>query len=149
MGVRGFLSDEEILAMCRRVEKHGGLVSMKSNGDGTESPYELNVTWYSALNPDSGSGTAETAELQIARFIASRAIAQALRGVPGIYLPSLFGSRNDAEAVQREGAKRSINRTSVKEDELFDEFSDPTSIRGRVLAGFLTLLEQRTVAPAF
>src|SRR5262249_19171435 len=43
MGARGILPEEEILELARRVEEHGGFVSMKSNGDGTESPYELNT----------------------------------------------------------------------------------------------------------
>lgn len=146
MGARGILGEDDILAMSRRVEEHGGFVSMKSNGDGTESPYELNVTWWSALNRE---GSGESDELQVTRFLASRSVAQVLRGVPGIYLPSFFGQRNDPEAVKREGVKRSINRSTLNEEELFDDFADPSSVRARVLAGLLAMLEKRTSEPAF
>ncbi|HEV8268228.1 MAG TPA: alpha-amylase family glycosyl hydrolase, partial [Thermoanaerobaculia bacterium] len=110
MGARGILPEAEILELCRRVEAHGGFVSMKSNGDGTESPYELNTTWWSALNKEDA---VEPFELMVDRFVSSRAIALALRGVPGIYLPSLFGAKNDVDAVKVEGVKRSINRTAL------------------------------------
>ena len=87
-----------------RTIAHGGFVSYRSNGDGTQSPYELNITWYSALNRE---GSGEPQALQVARFLAARAIALALRGVPGIYLPTLFGAKNDTEAVLGGAEKRS------------------------------------------
>lgn len=146
MGARGILPEEEIAALCRRVEEHGGFVSMKSNGDGSESPYELNTTWWSALNREDKG---EPIELQVDRFICSRAIGLALRGVPGIYLPSLFGSRNDVEAVKREGVKRSINRTSLREEALFDAFAEPDSLPARIASRFIPLLEKRTTDAAF
>jgi sucrose phosphorylase len=146
MGARGILPEDEILALCRLVEEHGGFVSMKSNGDGSESPYELNTTWWSALNGENGD---EPLDLQVDRFLSSRAIALALRGVPGIYLPSLFGARNDVEAVRREGVKRSINRSALREEALFDAFAEPGSLPSRIASRFIALLEKRTADAAF
>jgi glucosylglycerate phosphorylase len=119
---------------------------MKSNGDGTESPYELNTTWWNALNRE---GEDEPLALQVDRFIASRAIGLALRGVPGIYLPSLFGARNDVEAVRRDGVKRSINRSAMREDDLFDAFAEPGSLPSRIASRFIAMLEKRTSETAF
>jgi sucrose phosphorylase len=146
MGARTILPEAELEALCRRVLEHGGFVSMKANGDGTESPYELNTTWWNALNRE---GSGEPLELEIERFIASRAIGLALRGVPGIYLPSLFGARNDLEAVQRDGVKRSISRSSMTEEALFDAFADPSSLPARIATRFIAMLEKRTSEPAF
>lgn len=146
MGARGILPEEEILELARRVEEHGGFVSMKSNGDGTESPYELNTTWWSALNREDAG---EPLDLMVDRFISSRSIGLALRGVPGIYLPSLFGAKNDVEAVHREGVKRSINRTALREEALFDAFAEPNSLPARIGSRFIGLLEARTAEPAF
>ena len=50
LGAKNILTDEEIEMMALRVVEHGGFISFKDNGDGTASPYELNTTWYSALN---------------------------------------------------------------------------------------------------
>ncbi|MCG8461790.1 MAG: alpha-amylase family glycosyl hydrolase [Holophagales bacterium] len=146
MGARGILPETEILGMAERVYEHGGFVSMKSNGDGTESPYEMNITWWSALNREDAG---ESEDLQIDRFLASRAIAMVLRGVPGLYLLGMVGARNDVEAVHERGSKRDINRTALHEEELLRLFADPTTITARIASRMIRLLERRTVHPAF
>lgn len=146
MGARGILSEEQIAAMCDRVRAHGGFVSMKSEAGGKQSPYELNITWFSALNNDNDG---EPVKLQVDRFIASRAVALVLRGVPGIYLPSVFGSRNDIEAVAREGSLRSINRTAIIESRLLDALGDMESLHARIARAYVELLETRVAEPAF
>ncbi len=146
MGARGILPEEEIGKLCERVKAVGGLVSMRTGEAGTPSPYELNVTWWSALN-DAEVG--EPPDRKVDRFLASRAIALSLRGVPGIYLLSFFGARNDNEAVKRDGQARSINRSAMREDWLFDQFSDPSSIPSRTASRFIDLLGRRAAEPAF
>jgi sucrose phosphorylase len=146
MGARGILSEDEILGMCDRVGEHGGFVSTKTNSDGTESPYELNITWFSALNDKNSN---ESKQRQIDRFIASRAVALVLRGVPGIYLPSILGSRNDVKAVYREGSKRSINRTGIVEERLFRILDDPRLVPTRIATAYVAMLQVRVAEPAF
>jgi len=146
MGVHGILSEKEIREMCVRVEAHGGFVSVRDNGDGTQSPYELNTTWFSALNWEDSS---EPASLQIDRFVASRAVSLVLKGVPGIYMLSLDGSKNDAKAVGRDHSKRSINRGSVLEKDLLEMFGHPDSIASRITRRHGRLLEKRVSEPAF
>jgi sucrose phosphorylase len=146
MGARGILSEQQIDKMTEKVRAHGGFVSMRDSGDGTESPYELNITWYSALNLEDGD---EPVELKVDRFVASRAVALALRGVPGIYLPSMFGSQNDIEAVYRDGSKRSINRGTIQEAQLFEAFGNPESIPARIAKRYVRLLETRVSEQAF
>ncbi|MEM6795463.1 MAG: sugar phosphorylase [Acidobacteriota bacterium] len=146
MGCRGILSEEEIEGLCSAARANNGFVSMKANGTGGESPFELNITWYSALcrpeDPDD--------EVRIDRFIASRAVALALRGVPGIYLPSLIGSENDLEGVFKEqGEKRDINRAELREVELMRYFCDPKSRSCRIYRRLLHLLEARRTLAAF
>jgi glucosylglycerate phosphorylase len=119
---------------------------MRTGEGGVASPYELNVTWWSALN-DAAPG--EDLGRQVDRFVAARAVALSLRGVPGIYLPSFFGSRNDLDAVQRDGQARSINRSALREEWLFDQFSDPASIPSRTASRFIDLLGIRAAEPAF
>jgi sucrose phosphorylase len=132
--------------MCQRAESHGGLVSMRSDPVHGQSPYELNVTWYSALNR---SDVGESTDLQIDRFIASRALALVLKGVPGIYLPALIGSRNDIAAVKRSASYRDINRSAIEERVLGRLLRRPGSITRRVSDRFLRLLELRRDQPAF
>jgi glycosidase len=146
MGARGILPEEEIQRMADHVVDHGGFVSNKSNSDGTQSPYELNITWYSALNKEDNG---EPLDLQVARFIASRAVALVLRGVPGIYLLSMFGSRNDVDAALRDGVNRSINRSALDERQLFEAFGDRGSPAAKIARRYVDMLERRVERAAF
>ncbi len=146
LGARGILTEEEVAALVDRTIDHGGFVSYRSNGDGSQSPYELNITWYSALNPE---GRGEPQALQVARFLAARALALALRGVPGIYLPTLFGAKNDTDAVLGGAEKRSINRRTYDEASLMRLLDDRASWVAQVARGMRRLIRRRTEQPAF
>lgn len=146
LGARGILTEDEVTALVDRTIAHGGFVSYRSNGDGTQSPYELNITWYSALNRE---GIGEPQSLQVARFLAARAIALALRGVPGIYLPTLFGAKNDSEAVLKGAEKRSINRRTFDEASLMRLLDDPACWVSQVARGMRRLVRRRIAQPAF
>lgn len=145
LGAQGILSPDEIDALVERAREHGGLVSYRDVGDGKRSAYELNITWYSALNRDSD----ESIERQVSRFIASRAIALVLRGVPGVYLPSLFGAKNDSEALLAGAEPRSINRKTIDEQALYALLADRGSWVHRVASRFRRLIRRRIATPAF
>ncbi len=146
MGVRGVLPDEEIGFIVRRAREHGALVSYRAGKDGEEEPYELNTTWFSALNrEDSGEDIA----FQVRRFVATRVVALVLRGVPGIYLHSLIGTRNDVEAVLATGSKRAINRTVIDAHAIRRALDDPLSKISRISRELGRLIAIRTRQPAF
>ncbi len=146
LGVQGILSPAEIDILVERAKAHGGLVSFRDTGDGGRSPYELNITWYSALNREDAG---EPQELQVDRFIASRAIALALRGVPGVYLPSAFGAKNDTAAVLEGAEARSINRKTMDERALFAALEDLDSWVHEVATRFRRLVRRRIALSAF
>lgn len=57
-------------------------VNFRTLPDGSQSPYELNIVYFSALsNPKT-----EPADLCVQRFLASQSILVAFPGVPGIYI---------------------------------------------------------------
>jgi len=144
--VKNILPPEEVDALVQRAQAHGGLVSYRDAGDGTRTPYELNITWFNALNREDSE---ESVKLQVDRFIASRAIALTLMGVPGVYLPSLVGGRNDQEAVRQSGEARSINRAIIYEKVLFEQLGDADSPFHQIADRFFRMLEARIQAPAF
>jgi sucrose phosphorylase len=146
LGAQGILSAEEIQGLVDRCRAHGGLVSYRDAGDGTQSPYELNTTWYSALNRYDAD---EPQSLQVDRFIASSAIALALRGVPGVYLPSLFGAKNDTAAVLEGREARAINRKTTGEEALFALLGDRGSWVYQVAVRLRRLIKRRVGIPAF
>jgi glycosidase len=143
---RGLIAEEEVLQIAERVEALGGFVSYRNNPDGSQSPYELNIGYIDALGEP---GVEEPAELVAKRFLAAQAIMLTLRGVPGIYFHSLFGSRSWYEGVEQSGHKRRINRQKLQRDKLYEELSDKTSLRARVFFPFAQMLRKRSAEPAF
>ena len=87
---RGILSEEQIEVLLKAALTNGGKISRKDNGDGTTSPYEMNINYQDAL-----ASPEESDETRIGRFLAAETILLSLQGVPGIYIHSLLGSRND------------------------------------------------------
>ncbi len=119
---RGILTEPEIAALVEKTLAHGGLVSYKSNPDGSHSPYELNINYFDALsNPFSG----EQNQVRVDRFMAAHSIMLCLAGVPGIYFHSLFGSRGWPQGVQLTGRNRTINRQKLERLALERELQQP------------------------
>jgi glycosidase len=144
--LRGLLPDGAIEDLARLTLAQGGLVSYRSNPDGSQSPYELNINYFDALaKPESD----ELAEDQIKRFFAAHAIQLALLGVPGIYFHSLFGSRGWPEGVRLSGRSRSINRQKLTLAELEFDLNDPSALRSQVFKGIAQLLRARASHAAF
>ncbi len=146
---RGILDQTEIDHLVATVRAHGGFVSYKTLPDGTQTPYELNINYFDSLNdPFTPPSTAHTRE-GVSRFLAAHAIMFALRGIPGIYFHSLFGSRGDREGAITTGINRRINRQKLAAATLSTELSDPTSLRSEVFTGLTSLLNQRASNPDF
>ncbi len=143
---RGILRAEEIEALVRRTKAAGGLVSNKSDSDGGESPYELNINYFDALN---AVREGDAPELQVSRFVTAHAILLSLIGVPGIYFHSLFGSRGWPEGVKELGYPRAINRQKLRRADLERELADPASRRARVFRQLAHLLRVRAGQEAF
>ena len=143
---RGLLSEEEVAALAERVLAHGGQVSYKANPDGSESPYELNATFFDALSNPSPS--AEPWATRLDRFICSQAIMLAMAGVPGIYIHSLLGSHNDQAGYARSGWKRDLNHERLDLADLERRLTDPSSETAQVFSRYAHLLRARRAQPA-
>ena len=103
-----YVEEQEINEMVRRAtEEHKAYVSYKTGQDGKEEPYEINTTWFGALNRED---CGEELSFQDRRFVASRSIALVLKGVPAIYFHGMIGTGNDPEVVKRSGHNLDINR---------------------------------------
>ncbi|MBN2210827.1 MAG: sugar phosphorylase [Sedimentisphaerales bacterium] len=150
IGVRpaaDLLNEKEFNNLIALAQRRGGDVSYKNDHNGRPIPYELNITYYDALNDPFDDLAIE--EVQIARFLCSQAIALALQGVPAIYLHSLLGSRNWTYGVQEAGRLRSINREKLDLDLLENILHDASSRRARVLNRYSELIRIRQKQKAF
>ena len=145
IGVRpleGILEPGEIGRLAEIVKSNQGQVSYKRNPDGSDSPYELNITYVDAILGDKASTDAE-------KFLASQSVQYALPGVPATYIHSLLGSRNWVEGVKETGRARTINREKLAVEQLTAELSDPQSFRARVFFPYLNLIKTRRQQSAF
>ncbi len=143
--LEGLVPQEEINALAQAMKSYGGLVSMRANPDGSESPYELNITWFSAMQ-----GTCHGPDaFAVQRFLCSHAIMLALQGIPATYMPSLFATPNDTEGVEKTGAPRAINRHKWSYDELIMLLKNPKTPQAQVFKGLTRLLSLRREQAAF
>jgi len=144
---KGILSETAVVNMATRVEQLGGYVSYKANSDGSKSAYELNINYLDAL----GEPTKENEDIHLIakRFLASQTIMLALRGVPGIYFHSLFGSRNWVDGVVSTGRNRTINRQKLTVNELNSEMEMDGHLRHLVFNGYKHMLAKRQQQEAF
>ena len=128
--------------MAEVVKGNGGRVSYRLGPGGTQTPYELNITYVDAILADSGSDRVE-------KFLASQAIQYVLPGVPATYIHSLLGSRNWIEGVKQTGQPRTINREKLQTENLLAELKDPASFRSRVFYPYLKMIKVRSGQKAF
>lgn len=149
IGVRpleGLISSEDRDHLVQHVRNLGGEVSTKSNPDGSESPYELNITYFDALgNP----GEPFPSNQHIQRFLCSQTVALGLQGVPAIYFNSLFGARNNYAWKRDTGRARTINRGKWNQQELETMLHDPQTHYAKVMQEYLRRLNIRKQQPAF
>lgn len=148
IGVRpleGLVPDEEVQALADHVRSRGGHVNYKRNADGSESPYELNITYFDALVESDG----EPSELDLERFLCSQTIALSLKGVPAAYFHSLSATRNWNEGVEKLGHNRAINRMKWQEQDLKQALEEPNSPTARVFGEYVRRLRIRVASPAF
>jgi glucosylglycerate phosphorylase len=140
--VEGILDADELAKMIQQARSTGGRVSYKRNSDGTESPYELNVTYVDAVG---GATPQEKAQ----RFLASQTIALSLAGVPGIYIHSLLGSTNDIEGMEATDNNRRINRAKLDIKRVEEELNTEDHLRHYIFNDYMQRIAVRTQHPAF
>ncbi|MEX1057987.1 MAG: alpha-amylase, partial [Natronospirillum sp.] len=126
--LEGILPVHEVNSLIDSMHSFGGYVSMKANPDGTDSPYEINITYFDAM-----MGTRRGSDsFQVARFICSQSIMLVLQGLPAFYIHSLLGTPNDQRGVEVTGRLRSINRKRWNLTELLTLLHKPHSLQGQV-----------------
>ena len=148
VGVRpleGIVPSERVQKLADIVRSHGGKVNTRRNSDGTDSPYELNITYLDAVADRSKVPAAEHSR----RFLATQAIMLAMQGVPAVYFHSLVGSPNDIQGMEESGQNRRINRHKYDRTELDEALCGPDSLQRRVFDGYQRLLLERTAHTPF
>jgi hypothetical protein len=128
MGVKGILSKEEIALIIERAGEHGAYISYKATEQG-EEPYEINTTWWSAINRDDSD---EDMAFKVKRYLASRSLSLVLQGIPALYTHGALAMPNDHELVKKTQHLRDVNRGLIDPDRLAEELKNPRSKRSRL-----------------
>ena len=144
--VRGILSEAEIAGLVAGTEARGGFISTKRLPDGSEAPYEMNISFLDAVSEPAGR---EPEEASIRRMVCAHAIQLSLAGVPGIYFHSLVGSRGDRAGAVASGMPRRINREKLELSRLESELAEPGGRRSRVFTAIKDMLRARASRRAF
>ena len=141
----GLLPEDEKQKIIETVKDVGGLVSMRTMPDGTESPYELNTTFYDAM-----SRTFEGLDAyHHARFICSQTIVMSLEGIPAFYIHAITGTGNDHDGVEKRGMNRAINRHRWDYPSLRKLLDDPETRHAQALSDLSERLKIRQKQAAF
>jgi glucosylglycerate phosphorylase len=148
IGVRpleGILARSEIDKLIDIVKQNGGRVSYKRNPDGSQSPYELNITYVDALlSPENKIDL-----WHIPKFLASQAIQFVLPGVPASYIHSVLGSRNWTAGFRQTQRARTINRKKLQVNEVLSQLKDPETFRSRIFYNYIKMINTRKKQSAF
>ena len=148
VGVRpleGLLPAKRLSHLMRMVEERGGLISRRRQSDGSDAPYEMNITYVDALGFPNDSNP----PIHARRFLASQALMLALKGIPGVYFNSLTGTGNDYEGLRTSGQARRINRRKHRLEELEAAITHRGSLQQLIFDAYRKLLATRRRQPAF
>lgn len=141
--LEGLVSPRRLGKLVEAARARGGLISRRRRPDGSQAPYELNISYRDAL---SGEGLKEA--LQVRRFLSSQALMLAFRGIPAVYFHSLVGTPNDLQGYRRSGIKRRINRHTYSLSRLRRALTGEGA-QGSIYRGYRRLLRLRRAQPAF
>ena len=142
---KGLLAQKEIDELVSTMQDFGALISWRAVDNNKKEPYEINVALSDALQ-----GTASGPDQwQQQRFLCAHAIMFALEGVPGVYIHSLLGTKNDHELVDKTQQNRSINRKKWDVNDIIDKLETPNSHHAKTLTSMKKLLAIRIKQPAF
>lgn len=141
----GLLDEQEIDSLVSTMQQFGGLISWRNAENVTRKPYEINISLFDALQ-----GTKDGAdENGLQRFLCAHAIMLALEGIPGIYIHSLVGTKNDYQRAENSGHNRAINRHQWDYKTLQSELNDETSTHHQVYHRLKSLFNIRSNQSAF
>lgn len=142
--VRSIVPEEEIDRLVVHLqEKSDALVSYKENADGSRSAYEVNVSYFSALQEDYDFETAKC------RYLNAHGVLLGMQGDAAVYINSYLGVENDREGVSRTGRNRSINRKKFAYGQLMKELEETQSRTAQIRKEMERLIRVRKSCDAF
>ena len=143
--LEGLMDKARFHGLLVNCEKRGGLISHRKMANGEDRPYELNISWWSAM----ADGGLDPSYLQISRFLLSQIFIMSLQGVPAFYLQAILASENDIKNFGISGERRDLNRERFDLDKLLLQLEDTRSSASQILTKLNLAMEIRSKLEAF
>ena len=143
--LEGIMEDKRMHNLLVESEKRGGLVSHRRLSNGKDQPYELNISWWSAMSHIGSDITL----FQFERFLLSQVFTLSLKGVPAFYLPSILASPNDLETFKKTGQRRDLNREKFEANKLIERLKNFDSAASKNISYLSHIIKIRSRLPAF
>lgn len=143
--LHGLMSVERLHNLLIECEKRGGFVSHRTLPNGVEEPYEINISWWSAMRDDKN----QLGNCQSDCFVLSQLLVMALPGVPAFYLQALLGSGNDLNSFKQTGQRRDLNREKFRMETLLSNLNDSNSPVNKNLSHLKKAMTIRSNLKAF
>jgi sucrose phosphorylase len=129
-GLEGIVPESDVEKLCEIAVANGGKIGKKRSRDGSEKPYELNITWASFLKDKS-----LTSDVLARKIINSHAIVMFFPGIGAHYAHNFFGSENWQEGFKESGIARRLNRKKLSYPLEMNSFSE------KIKNGLLELIQ--------
>ncbi len=143
--LEGLMDSSRLHNLLIACEKRGGLISHRRMESGEDKPYELNISWWSAMT----DGGVNPSRFQFERFILSQLFVMALKGVPAFYLQAIMASENDLDTFDKSGERRDLNREKFEQNTLYNVLQDPRSFASKNIRILKNAMEIRSGLIAF
>ncbi len=143
--LEGIMDEERIHNLLVESEKRGGLVSHRRLSTGEDQPYELNISWWSAMANDGP----DISQFQFERFLLSQVFTLSLKGVPAFYLPSILASPNDLDSFRKTGQRRDLNREKFEANKLLEVLKNFDSSASKNISYLTHIVNVRSRLKAF
>ena len=143
--LEGIMDDKRVHNLLVESEKRGGLVSHRRLSNGNDQPYELNISWWSAM----AHNGADISLFQFERFLLSQVFTLSLRGVPAFYLPSILASPNDLDSFKKTGQRRDLNREKFEANKLSEDLKNFDSPASKNISYLTHIVKVRSRLNAF
>ncbi len=145
--LEGIIASDEVDTLLDAMRDRGGFVSTRSQPDGSETPYELNISYFDAMREPQPQPQHDI--WHVPRFILSQTVVLSLQGVPAVYIHSLFSTPNYQQGVELTSRTRTINRRRWESSELIDHINEPQSAANIVFSTLTERLKLRRTIAAF
>ncbi len=143
--LEGIMDDNRVHNLLVESEKRGGLVSHRRLSNGKDQPYELNISWWSAMSNEGPDNTL----FQFERFLLSQLFTLSIKGVPAFYLPAVLASPNDLDSFRKTGQRRDLNREKFEANKLLESLKNFDSPASKNISYLTHIVKVRSRLKAF